>query len=115
MKVLNTLTEDPDQQMTFVLADGSSIQLQFQYRRAIQRWIVNIGYGGFIANGIILSTHPNLLRVWRNIIPFGIAVASTDMADPFQLQDFTNGRVTVYILDSTTGNTDVDNVEVAYF
>jgi len=115
MNLINTLTAAENQSLAFILADGSTINLNFVYKSAIERWSVNIAYKNFTANGIILSTHPNLLRVWRNVLPFGMAVVSTDRADPFKLDDFMSGRISVYILDSTSENVEVQDIEEAYF
>jgi hypothetical protein len=112
---LTTLTIQPNQLITTPLSDGSTAQLQFIYRPAIQRWSVDIAYGTFSAKGLILSTHPNLLRIWRNVIPFGLQVVTVDGTDPFRLDDFSTGRVVIYILDGTNDNTDLDDTEAEYF
>ena len=112
---LSSLANNVDQTITALLADGSSVVLTFHYKLTIQRWSVDIVHGNFTANNLILSTHPNMLRVWRNVLPFGLQVNTTDGTDPFLLEDFISGRVTVAVLDSTGGNTDVQDVEKEYF
>ena len=118
---VNNLTAAGVQTSAVLLADGTTVTLTFRYRPAIQRWTVDVSYQGFVANGVGLSTHPNLLRDWREVIPFGLQVATADGTDPFLASDlaYTPGgtppRVIVTILDSTDGGTDVAATEAANF
>lgn len=114
---ISNLTAAGVQTSIALLADGSTVTLRFRYRPAIQRWTVDVQRGTFIANGVGLATNPNLLRLWRNIIPFGMAVSTVDGTDPFMADDLAapNPRVTLTMLDSSAGRTDVEDVEVASF
>lgn len=123
MFALTNLTLNNVQTTTAILADGSALTLTFRYRAAVQRWTVDISYPktGFIFNGKGLSTHPNLLRTWRNVIPFGIQVVTADGTDPFLPSDLAPGaggtpaRVTVAVLDGTNGRSDLEDVEAKFF
>lgn len=123
MFALTNLTVNNVQTTTAILADGSTLTLTFRYRAAVQRWTVDVSYPktGFTYNGKGLSTHPNLFRLWRNIIPWGLQVSTPDGTDPFMPTDLAPGaggtpaRVTVTVLDSTNGRTDVQQVEAKYF
>lgn len=117
MFVLNNLTTAGNQTSTAILADGTRVALTFRYRAAIQRWTVDVAYGNFVANGVGLATHPNLLRVWRNVIPFGLQVVTADGTDPFLADDLAGSppRVIINILDGTSGGTDLTDVEAANF
>ncbi len=117
---INNLTTAGNQTTNAVLEDGSTVTLTFRYRAAVQRWTVDVSHGTFVANGIGLSTHPNLLRVWRNIIPFGLEVITADGTDPFMADDLaaSNGvtpRVTINILDGSNGRTDLTDSETEHF
>jgi hypothetical protein len=120
---VNNLTASGNQTSAVLLADGTTVTLTFRYRAAIQRWTVDVAYSktGFVANGIGLSTHPNLLRDWRDVIPFGLQVSTTDGTDPFMASDlaYTPGgsppRAIVTMLDGTNGGADVANVEAGSF
>lgn len=113
--VINNLTTQAVQTTIALLSDGSSVTLTFRYRPAIQRWTVDVERDTFIAKGIGLATNPNLLRLWRKVIPFGLAVATADGTDPFMADDLESGRVTVTMLDNTGTLTDVEAVEAASF
>jgi len=117
MFAITNLTTSGNQTSIALLADGSSVTLTFIYRPAIQRWTVDVTRGDFSAKGIGLSTHPNLLRSWRNVIPFGLQVVTVDGTDPFMADDLTGTppRVIINMLDGTQGGTDLEDVEAANF
>lgn len=115
MFVLNNLTTSGNQTTTVILADGTSATLTFIYRAAVQRWTVDVTYKSFIEKGRGLSSHPNLLRIWRNVIQFGLRVSTADGTDPFLADDLASGRVTITVLDGTAGQTDLIDVEAANF
>lgn len=115
--IINNLTAAAVQTSIALLADGSSVSLTFRYRPAVQRWTVDVERGSFKANGLGLASNPNLLRLWRNVIPFGLAVSTKDGTDPFMADDLAGPtpRVTITMLDNTGDLTDVDDVEEASF
>lgn len=115
---LTNLTSAGNQTTTAILADGTTVRLRFLYRAAVQRWTVDVEYKDYVNNGMGLATNPNLLRTWRQIIPFGLRVETVDGTDPFMASDLDNSggqvpRVKVFVLDQTAGNTDVDDAEPA--
>jgi hypothetical protein len=85
MFVLSNTTSNPNQTANAVLADGTTVTFTFIYRAAVQRWTVDVSYPttGFKIQGKGLSTFANILRLWRNDIPFGLAVSTADGTDPF--------------------------------
>jgi len=112
---IDSLTDDATQAMEIRLSDGTSFTLTLYYKPTIQRWMFDCSYLNWSANGQGLCVHPNILRNWLNIIPFGLAITSSDKADPFNLEDFLNGRISIYVLDNTADNNDVDQVEQQIF
>lgn len=100
MQQINTLTNDADQLMIVPLADGSELQLEFIYRPAIQRWVVNVSHPLLELKGFNVCLGPNILRQWRNLVPFGLAITATDGLDPVDISDFVTGRVSVFILSA---------------
>lgn len=121
MFILNNLTLGSNQTAAAVLADGTTVTFVFAYHAAVQRWAVDVSYQAFAIKGKGLSTHPNLLRLYRNIIPFGLQVLTADGTDPFMPSDLAAGaggaqaRVTIVVLDDTAGQTDVQQVEAQNF
>lgn len=75
--------------------------MTFTYRPRVQSWFADIAFGTFTLNGFRLTRYPNVLQAYKNIIPFGLGVAVTDQFDPFMINDFVSGRVTLYLLLSS--------------
>lgn len=108
---ITNLTNFADQVTQLQLTDGTIATMELIYQGAAERWIMNVSYGTFTANGIGVCTYPNMLRQWKEILPFGIAFVTADQTDPFDINDFSTGRVTVYLLNST----DISTIETEVF
>lgn len=103
MQQINNLSNDADQLVSFTLDDGSSLSLEFIYRPGIQRWAVSITHAslpGGVVNGFNICQGPNILRQYKNVIPFGMCVISSNGLDPMNATDFQDGTVAVYILSA---------------
>lgn len=100
MQQLNNLSDDANQLVTYVLDDGSTVQMTFVFRPAIGRWTVDVSHSEVTLYGVNVCLSPNMLRQWKNIIPFGIAILSNNGLDPFQITDFIDGTVTVNMLSA---------------
>jgi hypothetical protein len=100
MNLLNNITADPNQELPVTLDDGSTAVINLVYRPTIQRWIMDVTYNNMIVDGINLCVYPNVLRQWKNLLPFGIACVAADGIDPISIDDFANGRASLYILNA---------------
>lgn len=98
MNQIDNLSNDASQQTTIVLPDGSTATIQIKYLPTVQRWTLGVTYGDFSVVGINICIHPNLLRVWINILPFGITCTTIDGVDPIYIDDFSSGRAALYVL-----------------
>ena len=115
MLQISNLTDNANQQTTSLLSDNSSVVFSFRFLPVVQRWVMDISYGDFAIKGMNLCIHPNLLRTFRQRIPFGLACVAPDGVDPFDINDFINGRILLFILDNSGGGTEVEEVEANYF
>lgn len=106
MQQITNLSDEADQIAKVVLDDGSVATFEFFYLPAIERWAFSITHPTITVEDMILCAGPNVLRMFLNTIPFGLGCYSTDGADPFYIEDFASGRITLYVLDAS---------EVAYF
>jgi hypothetical protein len=106
MQQITNLSDEADQIAKVVLADGSVATFDFVYLGAVERWAFSVSHPEIECDGMILCAGPNVLRMFRNTIPFGLGCYSTDGADPFYIEDFASGRITLYVLDAS---------EVQYF
>lgn len=111
MTQIDNLTDFANQQTVLVLNDGTTAILDIVFNGSTERWVASVTYGEKVFNGIGLCTVPNILRQWKNVIPFGLAVVTADQTDPFDINDFSTERVKLYLLDEA----DVEQVEREVF
>ena len=95
-------TADPSQNIVLVLADGTTISMDLNYFAGQEGWVYSLNYntGQFIVSNRRLVMSPNMLSQFREIIPFGLAVTTTDGYEPIFLTDFATSRASFYILES---------------
>lgn len=111
MLQITGLTNDGLQQFVLNGIPGVSASVLLRFMPRIQNWIMDISSGSFTANGIPILCGPNILRQWRNIIPFGIACTDIYFLDPYTINDFAIGAASLYLLNSA----DVAAVEAEFF
>ena len=119
MLYINNLTNDAFQQFNLTGISGVQIKVLLKYFARVQRWFMDITYTATIngqavtqeINGISVINSPNILRKFRNNIPFGIGCTNIYKVDPYQLTDFQNQFANLYLLDSN----DVQTIEENYF
>ena len=114
MVQINNLSDAADQVTNLAMPDGSNGVLELIYRGATQRWTFNFTHSQFPNGALIgqmLCVHPNILRNFKNVINFGMACVSADGQDPVSIEDFVDGRISLYILSAA----DVLTVESTFF
>lgn len=111
MLLIRNLTNDSMQQFVLDGIPGIQVSVLLRFMPRTEIWNMDISYADFTAQGIPLVCGPNLLRQWRNIIPFGIACTSPYFLDPYTINDFIDGNATLYLLDAS----DVAAVEAELF
>ncbi|MDE2019607.1 MAG: hypothetical protein KGJ13_04650 [Patescibacteria group bacterium] len=114
MTIINNLTDDASQVVSVGMPDGSIGQLALYFRATPQRWFFDFTHSSF-PNGAImgmgLCVHPNILRNFMNVIPFGMACITGTGLDPVSADDFVNGNATLYLLSQS----DVAAVEAGFY
>lgn len=111
MNLLSGLTDQPKQESTIVLADGSRAVLRLEYHPNQLCWVYDLAWGEIEIKGGQLTASPNILRQFRHRLPFGIAVLAAGDLDPTDQESFVNGSTLIYLLDAA----EVDEVEAAIF
>lgn len=113
--VITGLTDQPNQIQPVLTADGSTLTISLNYRPQQNGWFADISWDGqtptWQSLGMRLTVGPNILRQYKNQLPFGLAVYTTDLRDPSGLEDFVNGYCKLMLL----GADDVIGVEQVYF
>ena len=107
MNQINNLSNDAYQVTHIKLDDGSIVDMTLRYIPSTQQWLYDINHSLLTVTGRLLCNHLNVLRSFKNVIPFGVACSVTDGTEPLLQDDFINGRVNIYILNAQ----DVQSIE----
>ena len=100
MTLIDNITSSPNQQMNLILPDNSVItDFTMTYMDNPQAWFMSMTYGSFVINNFLVSVNPNMLSQFDGVIPFGIGCDTTDGYEPIFINDFSNGRASLYLLD----------------
>lgn len=111
MYKFTNLGNEPRQQMTMMLDNQSNIVFTFEYKANQLGWFFGFQYGDVNYQNIRLTTSYNILRAYRNWLPFGLRCDTTDDEEPMGINDFVNGYATVYLLTKE----DVEAIEGNYY
>lgn len=102
MKLITQLTNEAKQSLSFTLDNGSVIAFTIEYVDNQQGWFYSATHtaSGFAVSNRRLVMSPNLLRAFREIIPFGFMCSTSDGQEPIFQDDFSNGRAKFYLLNA---------------
>ena len=100
MKQITSITNSPKQRMTLVLEDNETVDFYIYYLPRQQSWFYDFTYNELTVKGSRVTLTPNSLRQYRRLIPFGIAFDTQGFVEPFSINDFSSGRVNMYVLNS---------------
>lgn len=111
MKYIDRINASAKQRFTLATIDeGQTITCELTYLTTQRNWVIDVSWQEFTLKGISLGLSPNLLRQWKNVIPFGFALLSVDGFDPYYLQDFSSGRCKLYLLSRA----EIEEIEQLY-
>lgn len=99
MQRITNITDTPKQEISFILDDGSMIIIRLYFISSQIGWFFDLEYNGITSNCRRLTNSPNIIRDKINIFPFGIGCTVSDGQEPWFVDDFSKGRVNLYILD----------------
>ena len=105
------LGKEPNQEITVMLSDNTRIPLTFEYRPNQIGWFFGFEYNGNKYTNIRLTTSYNILRGYKNWLPFGLRCDTLDGLEPMDLNDFSSEYATIYVLTPE----DVITTETTYY
>ena len=111
MYKINSLGSEPRQEVTLLLADGTRMPFTIEYRANQLGWFFGFEYNQIKYQNIRLTTSYNILRAYRSWLPFGIRCSTLDGLEPMDLDDFSSGYATIYLLPKE----DVEAIESNYY
>lgn len=102
MYLIQQVTSDPLQRQTLILNDGTSLTITIYFRPLQYGWfITELVYGSFTLQGLRITVSPNMLRQFKNQIPFGLGCFGNNVKrEPTLQQDFSSGAFSLYILSA---------------
>lgn len=99
MLKVNGLSDYSKQNLTLVTTDGENIVMAIEYKPQQKGWFfTELSYGDFTINNMRITTGPNIIRQFKNKVPFGICVVTNENQEPTEQQDFASGRSKMYVL-----------------
>ncbi len=101
MKIIQQVTQNPNQTQTLILDDGTRVTFNLYFRPMQYGWFFeSIVYKEFTLRGCRVVTSPNILQQYKNLLPFGIACYTKDNQEPTQRQDFASGYAKLYLMSA---------------
>lgn len=99
MQQITSITSQPKQRMQLVLDNNETCDFELFFSSRNQAWYFSFGYKEVKATFLKVVLTPNALRQFKNIIPFGIAFITTGNVQPFKADDFSSGRINIFVLN----------------
>ena len=99
MQQITSITSSPKQQMSLVLDNNETVDFKLYYLGRQQSWFYDFIYNDLTVKCSRVVLTPNALRQFKHNIPFGISFSSDDYVEPFSIDDFVSGRVSMYVLN----------------
>lgn len=111
MKLIDKITDSAIQTVTLIGNPNQSIELTLRYMPASQSWVMDVVYDDFSLYGVRVVANPNLLRQYKNKIPFGLLCTTAQPIDPYRINDFDTGYAKLYLMDAD----DVEEIETRVY
>lgn len=108
---ITKLTNASKQKVLVIGEDGEQVLIELTYSSTQEAWNMNLTHDDFTANGIQLTVSPNILHNFKNILPFAIACDSLDGFEPKYIDDFSDGRIKLFMLSGD----EKDTLEEVFF
>lgn len=109
MREIGSLNDSPKQKFRYSLDGYEPVEFTIEFREQQYSWFMNMVWGDFSMYNERIAIAPNLLRQFRNTLPFGIMIIGPDNVDPFSVTAWMDGWKFI-MLDET----DVADIEEYY-
>jgi len=111
MRYLNKITAQAYQRFALTGNPGQRTVATLRYLPSQEIWSLDIEYNDFTLRGIAITQSPNMLRAYKNLIPFGLVCQTIDGLDPMFIDDFATQRARLYLLTAD----EVEEIEQGLF
>ena len=99
MQKITSITSRAKQKFSLVLENNETVEFLLYYLPRQQGWFYDFTYNNLTVKSSRAILTPNALRQFKNIIPFGIAFIGDGYVEPFAIDDFSSGRISLYVLN----------------
>ncbi len=99
MYLISGITDAPKQEQTLILPNDQQATLYLEFKPQQTGWFMTLTYGAFVVRNMRVVNSPNILRQFKNLIPFGFGCFLDDKQEPLFVGDFQSERAKLYILD----------------
>lgn len=100
MQIVENITSAVKQKMTLKLENSETCDFWLHYNARMQAWYFGFTYKDISISDLKVCLHPNILRQFRRIMPFGISFVSENQVEPFLETSFSRGLCEMWVLTS---------------
>lgn len=116
MTIITGITDQANQQFTVRPTDGTRVRLTLNYRVQQAGWFLDLLWTKandttFEVLGLRVTTSPNILRKWKDILSFGLSVVTDANMEPTEVKAFSGGTTKLMLLDAA----EVEEIEELVF
>jgi hypothetical protein len=110
MRQITTLNNFYKQVFRVSIDGYSAVEISLEFKPQQYAWFMSLTWGDFSLNNERVAIAPNLLRQFKNILPFGIMISNNvTIVDPFSVDAWLSG-LEMYLLSES----ELDDVEAVY-
>lgn len=99
MQKINLKTSSLQNLQVPIQGTRTNVDLTFRFMPTQMSWYFDFEVDNVSYTGHKLVLGENILRNYKNIIPFGLRVVAEADIEPYAIDDLASGRVSIYILD----------------
>lgn len=101
MRIIETITADALQEQILPI-DGTSQRcfMTLEFKPNQSSWYYSFTFGDFSVSNERLVVSPNLIRQYKNLLPFGLLLYSASGIDPIHQDSFSSGEAVLNILSA---------------
>jgi hypothetical protein len=92
MKTIRNLTADAKQRFSVVIDGYDAADCFLEFKSSQDAWFFSMSWGTFSINNEKIVVAPNILRQFKNVLPFGILVTGIDALDPIAIDSWVNNN-----------------------
>lgn len=88
MIYINSIQDNPKQSLSLVIDGFARANLVLEFKPNQYAWFYSLTWNNFATSQELLSNSPNILRQYKNILPFGLLLDTIGGQDPLTQDAF---------------------------